>query len=86
MNTSHATAQPSRPPTSASSMVSSITAVTTGSPRKPIARMVAISRARVATAAYMVLSAPNTAPMAMIAPITVPRMLISVFNPPPCLR
>ncbi|MNN94172.1 hypothetical protein D3C81_2127500 [compost metagenome] len=66
-------------------MVSSITAVTTGRPRKPIARIVAISRARVATAAYMVLSAPNTAPTAMMVPITLPRMSISLVNPPPCL-
>ena len=60
--------QPRRaaPPSSASSIVSSITETTTGRPRKPIARSVAISRARAATAAYMVLSAPNTAPIAMI--------------------
>ena len=32
---------------------------------KPSARMVAISRPRSATAEYIVLSAPNTAPMAM---------------------
>ncbi len=66
-------------------MVSSITATTTGRPRKPIARMVAISRARVATAAYMVLSAPKTAPTAMIAPITVPRIRMMVASWPDCL-
>jgi hypothetical protein len=70
LKTTQAMSPPSTPPTSASSIVSSITAITTGVPRKPMARMVAISRARPATAAYMVLSAPNTAPMAMIAPIT----------------
>jgi putative ABC transport system permease protein len=45
----------------------------------------AISRARPATAAYMVLSAPNTAPIAMIVPITVPRIVISLFRPSDCL-
>ncbi len=45
-----------------------ITESTTGMPPKPIARRVAISRARLSTAEYMVLSAPNTAPMAMITP------------------
>jgi hypothetical protein len=53
-------------------MVSSITATTTGKPEKPIARRVAISRAREATVANMVLSAPNTAPIAMIEPTTIP--------------
>ena len=50
----------------------------TGVPRKPMARNVAISRVRVATAAYMELSAPNTAPIAMITPTTVPRMRMMV--------
>ena len=85
MNTIHAMAAPSNPPSSASSMVSSITAVTTGTLRKPSARRVAISRARPATAAYMLLSAPNTAPIAMIAPITEPRMRISLVSPSDCL-
>ena len=62
-------------------MVSSITATTTGMPRKPIARRVAISRAREATVANMVLSAPNTAPMAMIEPTTMP-MIRSTFDTP----
>ena len=66
-------------------MVSSITAITTGVPRKPMARMVAISRARPATAAYMVFNAPNTAPMAMMVPMTVPRILISLASPADCL-
>ncbi len=65
-NSSQATAAPMTPPSSASSMVSISTETITGTPRKPMARSVAISRARVATAAYMVLSAPNTAPIAMI--------------------
>ena len=62
------------PPASASSIVSSITATTTGRPGKPMARKVAISRARDATAANIVLSAPNIAPTAMIAPTTMPMM------------
>ena len=50
-----------------------------------MARMVAISRARPATAAYMVFNAPNTAPMAMMVPMTVPRILISLASPADCL-
>ena len=65
----------------ASSIVSSSTATTTGTPRKPIARSVAISRAREATLANMVLSAPNTAPIAMIEPTTMP-MIRSTFDTP----
>ena len=77
MKTSQAIAPPIRPPISASSIVSSITATTTGRPEKPIARSVAISRARDATAANMVLSAPNIAPIAMIAPTARPIALIT---------
>src|SRR5258705_2634805 len=40
---------------------------TTAAPPNPKARMVAISRPRSATAEYMVLSAPKTAPMAITA-------------------
>src|SRR5690606_22211430 len=57
LKSAHATSPPSTPPSRASSIVSSITASTTGRPRKPMARIVAISRARPATAAYIVLSA-----------------------------
>ena len=74
-----------RPPASASSMVSSITATTTGRPEKPMARSVAISRARAATAANMVLSAPNIAPIAMIAPTVMPMMRITFVMPSDCL-
>ena len=65
-------------------MVSSITATTTGMPRKPIARRVAISRAREATEANMVLSAPNTAPIAMIEPTTMPMMRSCLAMPSDC--
>ena len=43
-----------------------MTDTTTGAPPKPIARSVAISRARVPTAAYIVLSAAKVAPSAMM--------------------
>jgi hypothetical protein len=46
----------------------------TGTPRKPMARSVAISRVRAATAAYIVLSAPNMAPIAMMIATVVPSM------------
>ena len=42
--------------------------MTTGIAPKPIARNVAISVARVLTAEYIVLSAPNSAPIAMMPP------------------
>ena len=45
--------------------VGRITDTTTGRPPKPIARRVAISTCRLATAVYMQLRAPNVAPTAM---------------------
>ena len=39
----------------------------------------------VATAAYMVLRAPNTAPIAMMVPTTVPRISITFVRPSDCL-
>ena len=62
------------PPAAASNMVSSNTETITGTRRNPRARKVAISRARAATAEYIVLSAPKTAPMAMMAPTVMPRI------------
>jgi hypothetical protein len=44
---------------------------------QPIARSTAISRARSATAEYMVLSAPKTAPSPMTTAISVPRTVMS---------
>ena len=73
------------PPARASNADSSITDTTTGAPEKPMARSVAISRARVDTAAYMVLSAPNTAPTAMIPATTRPRMRIRRLRRSPCV-
>ncbi len=66
-------------------MVSIRMATTTGRPAKPIARRVAISRARAATAANIVLSAPNIAPMAMMLPTTMPITRITVAVPSDCL-
>ncbi len=68
LNSSHAAAAPSRAPGRASIRDSAITETSTAVPPKPMARRVAISRARESTAAYMVLMAPNTAPTAMITP------------------
>ena len=48
-------------------MASNTTEVTTGRPPKPSALRVAISTVRVETAVYIVLSAENTAPTAMMA-------------------
>ena len=59
-----------KPPTSASSSASIITDTSTGRPPKPIARKVAISLLRVATAAYMLLRAAKIAPSAMMAVTT----------------
>ena len=47
--------------------------------------MVAISRPRSATAEYMVLSAPKTAPMAMMAATKPPRMVMSLVMVVDCL-
>jgi len=77
-NTAHATPAPITPPSSASNSVSAMIERITGDPRNPMARSVAISRVRAATAAYMVLSAPNTAPTAMMTPTTVPRIRMMV--------
>jgi len=49
------------------------TEATTGPPPKPRARRVAISRERPATAEYIVLSAPKTAPIPMSAATSRPR-------------
>jgi len=46
---------------------------------------VAISRARAATAANMVLSAPNTAPIAMMVPTTRPMMRMTLVMVSDCL-
>ena len=54
---------PIPPPTMASATDSAMTETTTGPLENPSARRVAISRVRLATAVYMVLMAPNTAPM-----------------------
>ena len=45
---------------------------------KPSARSVAISRVRLATAVYIVITAPNTAPMPISTPMIMPivRMII----------
>ena len=76
---------PSTPPSSASNIVSSSTETTTGMPRKPIARKVAISRARAAIAANMVLSAPKIAPIAMITPTVMPTTRITLVSASDCL-
>src|SRR5438552_5507075 len=58
--------QPRTPPTKEISRASKRKERTTLPGLKPRARIVAISRPRSATAEYMVLRAPKTAPMAMI--------------------
>ena len=55
----------------ASTCASTITDTTTGNAPNPIARSVAISTVRVLTAEYIVLSAPNSAPTAMMPPTVV---------------
>ena len=52
----------------------------TGSPEKPMARKVAISLPRAATAAYMLLSAANTAPSPMMRVTTPARNPIVLRN------
>ena len=64
-----AKAAPISDPLKVRTSASVITDRTTGPAPKPRARKVAISRARLATAAYIVLRAPNMAPMAMMPPI-----------------
>ena len=51
------------PPTRLSSTASTSTETTTGQLPNPSARSVAISRVRLATAEYIVLTAPKTAPI-----------------------
>src|SRR3546814_14345958 len=58
----------------------SCTENTTGPEPKPIARSVAISRERADTAEYMVLSAPNIAPTAMMPPTKYAMKLSSLVN------
>ena len=54
------------PPSSDNAIASAITDATTGALPKPRARNVPIYAVREETAEYMVLSAPNRAPKAMI--------------------
>ena len=61
-----------------------MTETTTGAARNPRARKVAISRVRVATAAYMLLSAPNTAPIPMMMPMALPSAVISRVRAADC--
>ena len=66
----------------ASATASIITEITTGALPKPSARKVAISTVRVATAEYMVLSAANSAPMAMMIAMATPNPSICVARLP----
>ena len=61
-----------------------MTETITGGERKPIARKVAISRARVATAAYIELSAPKIAPIAMITAMVMPTTRMTLLSPSDC--
>ena len=70
--------QPSAPPTNAMQSASKTNDITTLPVPKPSARMAAISRARSATAEYIVFSAPKTAPMPMTAATMEPRTRINV--------
>ena len=72
--------QPITPPIPAINRDSNRNETTTLVVPKPNARMVAISRDRSATAEYMVLSAPKTAPIAITAAISVPSTVISVVS------
>ncbi len=69
LNRTQAIATPISAPGMARSSDSTITEITTAVPPKPMARRVAISRARASTAEYMVLTAPNTAPTAITTPM-----------------
>ena len=71
LNSTHAMAPPATAPMNASTCASTITDTTTGNAPKPIARSVAISTVRVLTAEYIVFSAPNSAPTAMMPPTVV---------------
>ena len=77
-------AAPSRPPSKASAIASTITETTTGTLPKPRARKVAISTVRVATAEYIVFSAANKAPMAMMTAMAKPKPSIWPARPPDC--
>ena len=67
---SHAIALPATAPISASASASTTTEMTMPNEPKPSARSVAISTARLLTAAYIVFSAPTSAPAAMIEQTT----------------
>src|SRR5579875_109127 len=68
LNSAHAMPAPRKAPGSASTIPSSRTDTMIGPALKPMARSVAISRRRASTEPYRLLSAPNTAPLAMTAP------------------
>ena len=74
------TAQPSRPPTRAMQSDSMTNETITLPAPNPSARIVAISRARSVTAEYIVLSAPNTAPMPITAATMEPSTVMSVVS------
>jgi hypothetical protein len=80
---SHAASEPIAAPMSARATASTNTEITTGVAPKPSARNVAISFPRVLTAVYIVLSAPNSAPTAMMPPTTyamTDSIAVSVFD------
>ena len=83
-NSAQARNAPITPPTKASTIASIITDTSTGNAPKPIARSVAISRVRVATAAYIVLSAAKIAPRPMMKVTTPASTLIMPRNCPVC--
>ncbi len=78
--------QPIPPPTKEMRSASIEKEITTATAPNPRARMVAISRPRSATAEYIVLSAPKTAPMAMIAATNPPNVVMSVVMRVDCLE
>jgi len=69
-----------RPPNKDSTSASSTTDNSTGHAPKPMARSVAISIPRAATAENMLLSAPNIAPIAMMTATVLPTMLMTLVN------
>src|SRR5262249_57991846 len=81
----YASAPPTPPPTTARQRASIITDATTGRPPKPMARSVAISTWRLATAEYMQLSAPKVAPTAMNPATVYPSTLMSPESTEACL-
>ena len=72
--------QPRMPPIREISSDSNINDRMTDPPPNPRARIVAISRARAATAEYMVLRAPKTAPIAITKATRKPSTLINVLT------